>query len=433
VNTVGLVCIFRILICISTSLVAGPPQSTADLEAAVASGHLSYMMTEPEEVIALFGAPEKTEELKEGGGIVQLFHYPETMIAFGKSRDSQAPFALLAVEFKGRRLDIGQNRLITPRNQKDLAKLHPVAGFENVSLVKLDLSNESEFVDRMPFSSATEWPPAKQLPSGFDPGQGIRKLHQESVDGRGIAIAIIDQPLLREHVEYRDAVVRYEPIGVDGMPPQYHASGVASIAAGKNRGVAPGARLTFFAVPMWKRDNQHYIAALKNLLDLNRTAPEGDRIRAVSISDGMFRHNEHYEEWVSVLKEAEESGVFVVTCDEESWAVGTLRRVPEGDPDDPEAYRKGKYTQQHDVLRVPAGNMTRASHMGPEVYAFDREGGRSWTAPYIAGLAALACQVKPRVSPAEIKAALLTTATATSAGPVINPRGFLAEIQKQRK
>ncbi len=430
-----------IFLCMS-QIFAGPP-SRSDLDRAVASGELLFQLTEPAEVILLFGNPEKTEELREGAMTIQLLRYGEAMFAFGKRREEQVPFALLAVEFQGERLEIGQNRKIAPRNERDLAKLDSFVGFRNVSLVRLDLSRLRDLVDRMPYDSATEWPSAEKLPpdfkpelrlrSGLNPGLGLRQLHRDGIDGKGIAIAIIDQPLLRDHVEYRDAIAIYEPMGVDGMSPQMHGPAVASIAVGKNRGVAPGSRLTFFAVPMWKPDNQHYIDAMEKVLELNRTRPAGDRIRVVSISDGAFRQHAHYEEWVSLLKEVEESGIFVVTCDRASLDYGTLVRLPDRDPEDPEGYRSGKHRGPGNVLLVPTGNMTHASQAGPQIYTFDPEGGMSWAAPYLAGLGALAYQANPAVSPSEIRAALISTATLTPAGPVVDPRGFLERIgQKGR-
>jgi len=50
----------------------------------------------------------------------------------------------------------------------------------------------------------------------------------------------------------------------------------------------------------------------------------------------------------------------------------------------------------------------------PVDYAFYAEGGWSWCAPYIAGLYAMACQVKPDVTPTSFwQAALATGDTVT--------------------
>jgi hypothetical protein len=42
---------------------------------------------------------------------------------------------------------------------------------------------------------------------------------------------------------------------------------------------------------------------------------------------------------------------------------------------------------------------TTAGPVGPKDYAFYRVGGSSWTAPWIAGLYALACQIDPGITP----------------------------------
>ena len=83
-------------------------------------------------------------------------------------------------------------------------------------------------------------------------------------------------------------------------------------------------------------------------------------------------------------------------------------------------------------MKVPIGNKTIASHIGIDVYRYDREGGRSWAAPYLAGLAALANQVNPEIEPQTIIDCLIGTATQTKAGPVVNPRGFIQRVEELR-
>jgi hypothetical protein len=50
---------------------------------------------------------------------------------------------------------------------------------------------------------------------------------------------------------------------------------------------------------------------------------------------------------------------------------------------------------------TPMDARCTASPTGPHDYVFYPGGGMSWTAPYQAGLYALACQVKPAVTPGE--------------------------------
>ncbi len=50
---------------------------------------------------------------------------------------------------------------------------------------------------------------------------------------------------------------------------------------------------------------------------------------------------------------------------------------------------------------VPMDSRCTASQSGEKSYVFYSEGGWSWCIPYIAGLYALSCQVKPGVTPQE--------------------------------
>ena len=120
-------------------------------------------------------------------------------------------------------------------------------------LTKLDLRESRDQVLRLPFDSLTRWPAKDQMPGGYDPnalleegknpGLGVRALHTEGIDGRGVGIAIVDQPLLEKHTEYAARLVRYEKLGVVSKldSPRMHGPAVASIAVGKDCGVAPEA------------------------------------------------------------------------------------------------------------------------------------------------------------------------------------------------
>lgn len=75
----------------------------------------------------------------------------------------------------------------------------------------------------------------------------MRQLHQKGITGQGISIAIVDQTLLVDHVEYRDRVLYYDDFGT-GKSSSMYGPTVASIAVGKTTGVAPAANL-FSSLP----------------------------------------------------------------------------------------------------------------------------------------------------------------------------------------
>jgi hypothetical protein len=403
------------------------------------SGEIAYKLSTPEEIKALLGEPSKLQEGKSGGMDTLGFEYPDIQMAFWKMRNDPAPFTLGRIYYKKKQIDIGEDKKIVLRKKDDLTKIARFFGLSNTSLVRLNLKDQIKFLNSMTFDSLTEWPPEESLPPGFrpaqflanakNPGLGIRSLHEKGIDGTGVGIAIIDQPLLLGHIEYTSCLTRYDETGLKDLPPQMHGSPVASIAVGKNLGVAPGASLTYFAVPTWERDNMPYINALKKILQWNKNLPEQEKIRAVSLSTGMFSNYPHYEEWKEMLTKVEDQGIIVVTCDPAMLDYGILALDPGENPDKFESYQPGIYVSAKDVLRVPGANKTVASHRGNDVYTFDRMGGMSWGAPYIAGLAALAYQVNPDIRPKEIIQFLLETVVTTDAGPIVNPEGFIEKVR----
>ncbi|MBU0639785.1 MAG: protein kinase [Planctomycetes bacterium] len=424
------------------SRVPSPADTAKILREAAGQGRLAWRLTEPEEFEGLLGAPTARETEDDGMQVLKL-HYPETVALFGRIQDADAPFTLRTLWHRGQTIDIGEDGPIVLRNERDLAKFDRFWGFAGASLVKLDLRSHGELLDAMPFDSRTIWPPTERLPRAFapvrrleegkNPGLGLRDLHAEGIDGRGVRLAIIDQPLLNDHQEYADQIAHYEALGVAGMPPQMHGPPVASIAVGRSCGVAPAAQLSYFAVPTWKSDSQPFCDILAGIMAQNEGLAAGERIRVVSISAGMFSNWANFERWQRTRALAEQQSILIITCDEAAFPYGTLNRVPGRDPNDPESYRAGRYGVQPGALLVPTGHRTTASHCGPDVYTYWTESGMSWATPYLAGLAALAYQVDPDLQPETIREQWRRTAAQTSAGMVVNPRGFIAAVRHARQ
>jgi serine protease AprX len=410
-----------------------------------AEGTLAYKLTTPEEFKALLGSGAKETRKNDGGMEILDLSYPDVRARFGLMRSYSTVLTLLWVSAEGKQLDIGQKRQVVLRNERDLNRLDSFWGFANVSLARLDLRSHLELLETMPFDSQTIWPESDKMPNGFDPAAlleegknpdlGLRSLHEKGIDGRGVTVAIIDQPLLRNHQEYADRLVEYEPVGLVAAmtSPQMHGPPVCSIAVGKTCGVAPRASLRYFAVAMWNPDNQPYCYVINKLIDYNKDRATSERIRVASISTGMFSHQAHFDLWQETLDRAQKNGILVVTCDPAFLRYGTLARIPGGDPDKPSSYRRGRYGHDNSVLLIPAGNRTIASHRGPDAYTYTRTGGMSWAAPYMAGLAALAYQVKPEINPKTIVDLWLKTASQTDVGPIINPVSFIEAVQGSKQ
>ncbi len=420
--------------------------------AAAKQGKLLYQLSTPDEVKALLGTPTREHTEKDGDSQSLILEYPGLQAVFGRSGPA-TPFTLFRLIVRSgllsavapEVLDIGADRPIALRNADDLAKIDPFAGLANVSLVNLDLTGQESRLNELHFDSRTQWPPADRLPKGFDParlledgknpGLGVRKLHERGIDGRGIHIAIIDQPLLREHREYQDRVVQYEPIDVAKVPPQMHGSPVTSIAVGKSCGTAPGAFVHYYAAPMWKWWEQHckpYAALVDRIVAENERRPAGQKVQVISISLGAFSKWPDHELWVTAVKRAAEAGVLVVSCDSADLPIAVLRRDLGQDPESPSSYRSQAGFKEANRLGVPAGNRTTAHYSDPEDYFFWREGGMSWTVPYLAGLAALAYQVDPAIAPQTIVELWYKTAKDTPASRVVDPAAFIEAVQQAK-
>jgi subtilisin family serine protease len=82
---------------------------------------------------------------------------------------------------------------------------------------KLNLSDRRGLIATLRFNQKTVWPepakmpvgdgPEKLLKNAMNPGLGIRKLHEEGITGKGVNVAIIDQPLYQDHPEFVGKIV----------------------------------------------------------------------------------------------------------------------------------------------------------------------------------------------------------------------------------
>ena len=299
----------------------------------------------------------------------------------------------------------------------------------------LDLAGRAEDLLHSDFDSSTRWP--KALPDTFDPatimelgknpGLGLRDLHRQGITGKGISIAIIDQALLVDHVEYRDRLACYEELHCFSPRAQMHGPAVASIAVGKTVGVAPEATLYYIAeTHLSSRGHGETIwemswlaRAIDRVLEINRDLPEERRIRVISMSVGWdWLFQQGYLDVQRSVEKAKQENIFVVSSslfETYGFRFHGLGRHPLADPDTVASYRPGlwwadnfykhmhtqnfKRKRLNPTLMVPMDSRCIAAPTGERDYVFYRDGGWSWSIPYIAGLYVLACQVKPDITP----------------------------------
>ena len=332
----------------------------------------------------------------------------------------------------------------------------------------LDLNKSIKDLMYADFDSRTIWPPADKMPKDFNwkhimdlgknPGLGIRQLHENKIDGYGVGIAIIDQTLLVDHQEYSKQLRFYEETScVKGdMGSAMHGPAVASIAVGKTIGVAPGADLYYIGTNKCSQGSYETIdfaclaQSVTRILEVNKTLPQDRKIRVISISVGWRSTSRGYAEITAATKEAVKAGMLVIcSCVENVHGVKFhgLGRAPLANPDQFDSYEPGIFWAKDfyknppfsDRLLVPMDSRTTAGPGGIDEYTFYRDGGWSWSIPYIAGMYALAAQVKPTITPDEFWRLALQTGrtiqhkhegTVIPFGPILDPIVLIAALQK---
>lgn len=329
-------------------------------------------------------------------------------------------------------------------------------------LTELDLSKSGDNLLYASFDSRTQWPTSDKMPPDFDwqpimeigkdPGLGMMALHAEGITGKGVGIAIIDQTLLVDHSEYLDQLRVYEePDPIDrGMYARMHGPAVASIAVGESVGVAPEADLYFIATSEWN-DLSHLANNVRRVIEINKTLPADRQIRVLSISYGWMPGQKGYADITAAVSEAKTAGIFVISSSlSETHGLNFqgLGRDPLANPNEPQSFLPGLWWQQRffdqglppDTLLVPMDSRTTASPTGTEDYAFYRQGGWSWSIPYLAGMYALAVQVKPDITPEQFWETALQTGRTIQLqhngkdyefGVILDPRALIEEIKSK--
>jgi hypothetical protein len=337
-------------------------------------------------------------------------------------------------------------------------------------IAQLDLRDQADVLRLADFDSQTRWPDPARMPPGFrpeeilerakSPGLGVRGLHARGITGQGVGVAIIDQTLLVDHEEYKDRLRTYEEIHwpARNVAASMHGPAVASLAVGKTVGVAPGADLYFIAEShattrggRLEFDLDPLAESIDRVRAIDAALPPGRKIRVISISAGWKPGMKGYEAAVKAADRAKAQGIFVLSVGlfetyptVPSFLMG-LGRDPARDPDSTTSFGPAggferlmarpelgylsflREKASRGMVLVPMDSRTTASPTGPQDYVFYRSGGASWTVPYLAGLYALACQVKPEVTAEEFLAATSQTGDRLDL-PALKEQGIPARI-----
>lgn len=341
----------------------------------------------------------------------------------------------------------------------------------SADLSKLDLRESGKDLLNMSFDSRTVWSPTERMSKEFDParvmeigknpGLGIRSLHARGITGRGIGIAIVDQPLIIEHEEFGKRIRLYEETNIQpGTPSQMHGPAVASIAAGKTVGVAPETDIYYvaaFAFDTTGKDENRamnfrwYAQAVRRIVEINHQLPLHKKIRTISLSIGWHESQMAADEMEQAVAAAKKAGMLVTSSSigaTHGVQINGLGRAPLADPDKFESYSPGTFWAKRltdprlpkNALLIPMDSRCTASPTGAKDYAFYRQGGWSWITPYLAGVYALAVQVKPEITPDEFLSLALKSGhamnwpadnTTIPLGVIIDPVVLIETLQRK--
>ena len=380
-----------------------------------------------------------------------------------------SPTGTLAVVRRPRPLDFHHRQLKSlPVYSPQSAHTNWHVNLRGYDLSQLDVSDRLAELLHADFDSKTRWPTT--LPASFDwkrimelgkdPGLRVRQLHARGITGKGVGIGMIDQTLLVDHVEYGDRLRLYEEIHHDRRAAQMHGPAVASIALGKTVGVAPGADLYYIAethgefvgAGTFNWDVAWLAKSINRLLDVNAILPRQNRIRVISMSVGWQPVHAGYAEVTAAVNRAKKEGVFVISTSLENThnlAYHGLGRESMADPNTFAVYAPGLWWAESfwrkpldarwaNRLLVPMDVRCTASPTGAGDYVFYTDAGWSWCVPWIAGLYALACEVRPEITPEQFWAAALKTGETiriqkagveVSFGPIANPVALIENLQ----
>jgi subtilisin family serine protease len=345
----------------------------------------------------------------------------------------------------------------------------------NKDLRNYDLSESRIIMNHITFNERTRFPadrskrpahgsehkyqPEYIIERGKNPGLGIRSLHEQGITGKNISVAIIDEPLILDHPEYKGKIVAYKdftghPLGTAALLSSAQGPAVASLLAGETVGTAPGVNIYYAAVPAWTAfDASYYAAALDWIVELNETLPEGEKIRAASISINPTNPRPwiNVAQYLQSFQKAQEAGILVLDCTREHGVIIGASFYDYENPEDitlsrpvnnlyrifiaPDHYRAAAgdiYTEAHMdnklMLRAPAlrRTMAEAHDPGEFSYSYDGRGELSWAVPYITGVLAMGWQVRPELDPGEIIKILFDTAHSDeNENKYINPPAFI--------
>lgn len=319
---------------------------------------------------------------------------------------------------------------------------------QNVPALNANINLGEPLIETLWFNQATLWSDQDQpiaqniLKLGMNPGMGVRDLHAEGITGKGVNVAIIDQPLALDHPEYQGKIIKYIDVGTNFLNEGLglmHGPAVTSLLVGENIGTAPGAKVYFFAAPSWFLDAQYYADALDWIIAENEKLPAEGKIRVISVSaapSGIWspftKNNDAYNQ---AYQRATDAGILVLDATFEHGMTSRCKY----DLNDPDNVAKcipeylGPFDCPNKRIYIPTSRRSMATGGSKETnfsYQYTGQGGDSWSVPYLAGVLAMGWQVNPDLTNSQLLDMLYASAYVNNDKKlIIDPKAFIDQVR----
>lgn len=279
------------------------------------------------------------------------------------------------------------------------------------------------------FSDQTSF---SQLPAGYDPdsllewgkypGLNMDILHKHGFTGKGAVIAYVDQPA-SSHEQYNHVNIHYT--NNTDNDSSMHGPAVLSLLAGKDIGTAPEAEIYYYGHASWKGDSLTRAECLYQIIEQNKSLPEGKKITMVGYSDNISDERPNAQAWRDAVAACEAAGIMVWFCGEYSAATF----LPMSDKNDYHNLSVVHWGgRAPELVYVPSSGRTTAATDDGASYIYWSDGGLSWTMPYMLGLYAIAIEIDPNLTQKEIRDLVVDTAYDNNGMRIVNPVGFVATV-----
>jgi len=319
---------------------------------------------------------------------------------------------------------------------------------KDLSNVDFSEVNENEFI-RLAFNHYTKFPEnfkfdyMKIMEYAKDPGLGIRNLHKQGIDGKGINVAVIDKPILDTHKEFTGRIKEYVFINPDNEhndEMHFHGITCASFLCGNTCGVANRTNLYYYAYPDRFEDDgmywNYHFKALDMIKEHNEKSNAKDKIKIVSISAGFPRsRTDLTEKMDGYVREFKNTGCYIIfsnifgetfTCSSKTY----IENANDFDAYKLDMWQENEWCKQK--ILIPSGGKTSPCNSGDENFMYNgNQSCFSWAIPYMCGVFALALQVKTDLSYEDFCVLAKETTYKNNVGLfVINPREIINRLSK---